>query len=119
MIKEMFSALALIAVLWAAPPTASLVFSTTPGTAAAQAQTTVPNWFDPSTWMAVPGMGTMPGMARMPGAPVQFNLATPGGWGVFTRPSTYAAFMNPATYGQFMQPQFYMQFANPSIFDEK
>jgi len=117
MIRKIFAALALIGVLWAAPPITSLYLKVPTGTAAAQAQPAVPNWFDPSTWMAMPGATTMPGMTGMPGmpgAPLQLNLATPGGWSAFMRPSTYGAFMNPATYGQFMTPQFYMQFANPN-----
>jgi hypothetical protein len=106
-----FTALALIGALWAAPLITSFYTTTTAGTAAAQAQTAVPNWFDPATWMAMPGMAGTP---SMPGAHPQLNLATPGGWAAFMRPSTYGAFMNPATYGQFMSPQFYMQFANPN-----
>ena len=116
MIRKTFTALALINLLWATPHINSFFTGIPSGTAAAQTQPqpAVPNWFDPSAWMTVPGASTMPGMPAMPGAPMQFNLATPGGWAQFMRPSTYGAFMNPATYGQFMTPQFYMQFANPS-----
>jgi len=120
MIRKTFTTLALISVLWLAPPITSLWIASSSGIVAAQSQPAVPNWFDPSTWMAMPGATTMPGMTGMPGmsgmsgAPMQLNLATPGGWSTFMRPSTYGAFMNPATYGQFMTPQFYMQFANPN-----
>ena len=97
--------------------------------AQAPAQTTMPNWIDPSTWATVPAptLGGTAGtynfmdpnswMTMFSGQPMggpQFNLATPGGWTVFMNPSTYAALMNPATYGQFMSPNFYMQFANPN-----
>jgi len=89
---------------------AGLVFALTLGLAAlpqaSQAQTQAPNWFDPSAW-------GMAGQAQAMGVP-QFNLAHPGGWGVFLNPNTYPAMMNPGTYGQFMQPQWWMQFANPN-----
>ena len=62
MIRKTFAALALISVLWAAPTITSLYNLLPTGTAVAQAQPVAPNWFDPSTWMAMPGATTMPGM---------------------------------------------------------
>lgn len=111
MFKTTLRILSLAALLWVAPPVTSVLLGSTAGSV--QAQSATFNWFDPSAWMAQPGAAGGQGVAGMPGT-LRFNLAQPGGWSVFMRPSTYPALMNPATYAQFMTPQFYMQFANPA-----
>ena len=76
------------------------------------AQTTLPNFFDPSAWFS--GFGATPAQAP---TKVTFNAAHPSSWMQFVDPKTHnkmhMKFANPATYAQFMQPQFWMEFMKP------
>ena len=96
-----------------------------------QSQTSIPNPYDPTTWIqafTTQGQGGEGAVnpfdpSSWSGTPasaatMQFNPAHPSGWAMFFNPATHMtahrAFANPATYAQFMTPQFYMQFMNPS-----